>query len=69
MIDPLEQRTSEKETYEVVVNVIVDLVNKEFPNDGEARLRIYELIAGNFDGLVRALRAPEHPMILEEIEE
>lgn len=68
MIEPLQQRVNERKMYETVVNLIVDTVNEEFPKDGEARLRIYDLIAENFSGMVKVLRIPEHPMLLEEIE-
>lgn len=68
MTEPLQQRATERQTYEAVVNLIVDAVNKEFPVDVEARLRIYDLVADNFRGMVKALRVPERPMLLEEIE-
>jgi hypothetical protein len=56
MTEPLQQRASERTVYETVVNMIVDAVNKEFPVEEESRLRIYKLVADNFDGMVRALR-------------
>ena len=68
MTEPLEQRVIERKIYEEVVNLIVDSVYKEFPHDVEARLRIYDLIADNFSGMVRSLRVPDRPMLLEEIE-
>lgn len=68
MIEPLEQRVIERKIYEEIVEMVVDFVYKEFPQDGEARLRIYDLIANNFSGMVRSLRIPDHPMLLEEIE-
>lgn len=68
MKEPLQQRMTERQTYESIVELVVDLVYKEFPSDGEARLRVYDLIADNFRGMVRALRIPENPMLLEEIE-
>lgn len=68
MTEPLLQRVTERHIYEAVVELIVDSVSKEFPRDVEARLRIYELIAENFSGMVRSLRIPNHPLLLEEIE-
>lgn len=68
MPEPLQQRAAERQLYEEIVNIIVDLVYKEFPKDGEARLRVYDLIADNFNGMVRALRVPDRPMLLETIE-
>ena len=59
MAEPLQQRVIERKVYEEVVNIIVDYVNKEFHNDEQARLRIYNLIADNFHGMVRALAPPK----------
>lgn len=58
MVDPLQKRMNEKKIYEEIVNMIVDYVNKEFSDDEPARLRIYSLIADNFDGMVRSLTSP-----------
>lgn len=41
--------------YNEVVNVIVDMVNKEYPANGDARMRCYARIADSFDGLVRSM--------------
>lgn len=68
MIEPLQQRATERQIYEAVVELIVDSVYKEFPHDGEARLRIYDLISDNFRGMVRSLRIPETKGLLKEIE-
>lgn len=65
MTEPLQQRAVERQLYETIVNIIVDLVAKEFTNDGDARLRIYELIADNFHGLVRSFRKPERATSIE----
>lgn len=58
MVDPLQGRMNEKKIYEEIVNIIVDYIYNEFRDDESARLRIYSLIADNFDGMVRALTAP-----------
>lgn len=68
MIEPLQQRMTERQIYETVVNLIVDTVNLEFPKDVEARLRVYDLVAENFRGMVKVLRVPEQHLMLEEIE-
>lgn len=70
MADQLQQRVNEKKIYEELVNIIVDYVNKEFGSDEKARLRIYALIANNFDGMVRALTppTPQTPSLLDTIE-
>lgn len=68
--EPLQQRVNERKIYEEVVNIIVDFVYKEFNNDEKARLRIYTLIADNFEGMVRALTppSPQAPSMMEIIE-
>lgn len=58
MSDPLTNRANERKIYEEVVNLIIDYVSKEFNNDGQARLRIYSLIAQNFEGMVQSFTAP-----------
>lgn len=55
--DPLNERRNERKVYEEIVNVIVDMVYKEF-SDEAARLRIYTLISDNFRGMVAALKPP-----------
>jgi hypothetical protein len=67
-MDPLEQRAGERKIYEEVVEIIVDLVCKEFPKEEAARLRIYTLIADNFHGMVKVLSETGSTMVLEEIE-
>lgn len=54
--DPLNQRVIERKVYEEVVEIIVDMVYKEFGNDEAARLRIYTLISDNFRGMVKCLK-------------
>lgn len=70
MADALQQRVNEKKIYEELVNIIVDYVNKEYSSNEPARLRIYKLVADNFDGMVRALTAPlpKTPSLLNNIE-
>ena len=58
MSDPLSQRVVERKVYEEVVNIIVDLVYKEFGEDQAARLRVYTLIADNFRGMVKVMKPP-----------
>lgn len=69
MTDPLQQRVNEKKVYEELVNIIVDYVYNEFGNDEPARLRIYEKIADNFSGMVRAFTAPstKEPSLIDII--
>lgn len=66
--DSLQQRVNERKIYESLVDTIVDTVYKEYDKDQEARLRIYEMIAENFQGMVNALRYPSKG-IIEEINE
>lgn len=67
MMDPLQARGEERQVYENIVDLIVDFANKEFPTSLDSRLRVYELIAENFRGLVMALRVspPETLDIIE----
>lgn len=58
MAEPLQQRVNERKIYEEVVNLIVNYVNHEFTDDEPARLRVYSLIAENFEGMARVLRSP-----------
>lgn len=58
MADALQQRVEEKKIYEELVNTIVNTASLHYPEDGEARLRIYEKVAENFAGMVRSLRKP-----------
>ncbi len=57
-MDPIQQRINERKIYEEIVTIIVDYVYQEFGNDEAARLRVYEKVAENFDGMVKALRPP-----------
>lgn len=68
MTEPLQQRVNERKIYEEIVNLIVDHVNHEFSDNEAARLRIYRLIAENFDGMVRALSRPSDPIVMSIIE-
>lgn len=66
--EPFQQRMNERKIYEAIVDMIVDAVNAEYKGDVEARLRIYNLVADNFHGMVRALKPPVSATMLEEIE-
>lgn len=70
MEEPLQQRVNERKIYEEIVNMIVDAVYKEFGNNLDARLRIYKLVADNFDGLARSFQGPKpmDPTLIEIIE-
>lgn len=68
MTEPLQQRVNERKIYEEIVNLIVDYVNHEFSDNEAARLRIYNLIAENFDGMVRVLRYPTESTAMNIIE-
>ena len=57
-MEPLQQRVNERKIYEEVVNMVVNYVHKEFNDNEQARLRIYAMIAENFDGMVRAFSPP-----------
>lgn len=68
--DQLNKRIIERKVYEELVNIIVETVFKEFGNDLDARLRVYTLVAENFDGLARSLRGPGSgdPSLIDTIE-
>lgn len=68
VVEPLQQRVNERKVYEEVVDLIVDFVSKEFTHDESARLRVYALIADNFDGMVRALTATKKQLAINSIE-
>lgn len=57
---------AENNFYNTVVDMIVDEVNKEYPNDGDARMRCYARISDSFDGLVRAMGSTQPHAALEE---
>ena len=45
--------------YNTVVDRIVDMVWKRFPDDDKARLAVYDRVAESFAGLVRAFNSPD----------
>lgn len=57
MANELERRVQERRVYEQVVELIINYVSKEFHEEAP-RLRIYSMVASNFEGMVRALTHP-----------
>lgn len=55
--------------YSLVVDKIVDMTWKKFPDDEKARLAVYDRTAESFAGLVRAFTHPEENFIVPKEEE
>lgn len=66
--EPFQQRMSERQVIETQIDRLITEVNQEFPDNGDARLRIYQVIGENLIGMVDALRGvPES--IIEKVEQ
>ena len=67
--DELTNRIKEKKLIETVAEKIIDWVFSEFPDDGEARLRVYDAVADSLQGVVRVLKPFNSGTIVPIIEE
>lgn len=67
-MDPLQQRANERKIFEAIVEVVVDMVYSEFGKELPARLRIYDLIAENFQAMAASFRTLPPETMLQEIE-
>lgn len=64
--DAFAARISQRQLVDKVfemIEMIVDEVAAAFPDHGDVRLNIYELVADNLHGMVRVLRG-DYPPIL-----
>ena len=66
MAETFTQKASERLVYEEIVNVVVNMASESYKDDGEARLRIYSMVAENFAGMVKSLRKPKSTVLFEE---
>lgn len=67
MKDSLGQRSMETAVINATIDRLITQVWEMFPDDGEARLRIYRELSEKFLGLHDALRPPCPPNLLEDL--